>query len=146
MLPVPLVLWQVGFRKRLPWHLGIYVLLLFVVAALEVTVIMMAASLENHNLLKWGWPVPTMGWAWLDRVDYRLDDKPWDSGNLGWSSPLTEVDPAHFMNWTYETIAVTSGLVSLAWWGLALLVAARAFRATRAVEREAAAWWRGEGP
>ena len=52
MLPVPLVLWQVFFRKRLPWHLGIYTLLLFVVAALEVAVIVMAASLENQNLLK----------------------------------------------------------------------------------------------
>jgi hypothetical protein len=146
MLPVPLVLWQVGFRKRLPWHLGIYVLLLFTVAALEVALIVMAASLENHNLLKWGWPVPTMGWAWLDRVDYRFFNENWDSGNLGWTSPLMEVDPARHMNWTYETITVTSGLVSLAWWGLALLIASRAFRATRAVEREAAAWWRGDPP
>ena len=108
--------------------------------------IVMAASLENQNLLKWGWPVPTMGWAWLDRVDYRLARQNPDSGNLGWSSPLTEVDPARFMNWTYETITVASGLVSLAWWGLALLVAARAFRATREVEREADALSRGEGP
>jgi hypothetical protein len=126
MLPVPLVLWQLFFRKRLPWHFGIYVLMLGMLAALESVIIALASGLDSPNLLKLGLPIPTMSWPWLAAVHYA--------------------DPDHFtsrpietMDWGYEEIAVISGGVSVFWWIMALFLSHRASRETRAVEREAAA-------
>jgi len=126
MLPVPLVLWQLFFRKRLPWHFGIYVLMLGMLAALESVIIALASGLDSPNLLKLGLPIPTMSWPWLAAVHYA--------------------DPDHFtsrpietMDWGYEEIAVISGCVSVFWWIMALFLSHRASRETRAVEREAAA-------
>jgi hypothetical protein len=89
MLPVPLVLWQLFFRKRLPWHFGIYVLMLGMLAALESVIIALASGLDSPNLLKLGLPIPTMSWPWLAAVHYA--------------------DPDHFtsrpietMDWGYE--------------------------------------------
>jgi hypothetical protein len=122
LLPVPLVLWQLFLRQRLPWHFGIYTLILGVLAALELGIIALASGLDSPNLLKLGLPIPTMSWPWLA------------SAHSSWYYRKDEM-----MDWGYGEITVISGCVSVFWWIMALFLSRRAFRETRAVEREAAA-------
>jgi hypothetical protein len=126
MLPVPLVLWQLFFRKRLPWHFGIYTLILAILGALELGIIALASGLDSPNLLKLGLPIPTMSWPWLTSAHRDGTD----------SSYYRHIET---MDWDYGEITVISGCVSVFWWIMALFLSHRASRETRAVEREAAA-------
>lgn len=126
MLPVPLVLWGLFFKTRLAWHFGSYLILLMTTAAVQVAIVAVAVSQENMNILKWGLPIPTMSWAWLPQ-----------SVEHAFYSRYGETDG--MLDWDYGTITLVSGAVSLMWWLVALLLALRAFRETRSVEREAMA-------
>ncbi len=123
MLPVPLVLWQLFLRQRLPWHLGIYGLILGILVALELGIIALASGLDSPNLLKLGLPIPTMSWPWLEAAHHDG------------TSYYRRVET---MDWGYGEIALISGCVSIFWWIMALLLSRRASQETRAVEREAA--------
>jgi len=124
MIPVPLVLWQIFFRNRMPWHLGIYGLMLMIVGALQLGIVALAATMEKPNLLKWGLPIPTMSWAWIG----ESSDRDWTRASAG-----------AFLSWSNLDIIAVSGIVIQVWWVLAVILAGRAFRETRAVEQEAAA-------
>ena len=123
LVPVPLVLWQIFFRKRLAWHLGVYGIMLMLVASVQLGLIAVAAGLKMPNLLKGGLPLPTMSWTWLEE----------SYGGSDFYPGLTE-----FFNWGTLQIIVVSWIVILAWWLVAMILAMRAFQETRAVEREAA--------
>lgn len=119
MIPLPLVLWQLFFRRRLPWHLWIYGLLLAGTVSIQMGAILFAEVMENENWLKLGTPIPTMGWSWL---------------NAG--GPVAWLDPNR-LDWDDAMIALVSGTATVFWWQAALLTALLAFRQTRAVEAEA---------
>ncbi len=125
MLPVPLVLWQLCARRRLPWHLGTYTLLMAVVGAVAV-VIMVAASSLGQAFLKVGAPIPAMGVVFQEYRRERYHTH--TSGNY---APST-------LSWDQADIAFISGSANLFWWLLVVLLAIRAYAATRAVEAEAA--------
>ena len=125
MLPVPLVLWRLFLRRWLPWHLGIYSLLMASVCALAV-VIMVAASSTHSNVLKLGLPIPLMGISWMTQTWERFGSN--TSGMDGW------------LSWDYRQIAMFTATSSVMWWLLALVLALRAFRQTRVVEQETAAF------
>jgi hypothetical protein len=124
MLPVPLVLWQLFLRRRLPWHFGIYGLLLAGVCALALG-LGVAASSTNAAALKLGLPIPAMGLAWHlhSHERYRGYD---------------ELSADQYLNWDYQAIMIFTAAGTVVWWLLAVLLALRAFRETREVEREAA--------
>ena len=123
MLPVPLVLWQLFLRRRLPWHFGIYTLLMAAVCSLAIG-IMVAAASTNSNVLKLGLPIPLMGLSWTAQSYER---------HSAWEESSME----QYLSWDYRQVSIFTGAASTIWWLLAVLVAQRAFRETRAVEREA---------
>jgi hypothetical protein len=125
MLFVPLVLWRWLLSRRLPWHLGVYLLVLAGVVTIQFSIISIGSATGNQNLLKWGAPIPTMGLSWVmeseDRRDWRrakLEDEIW-------------------LDWGFEKITLISGIVMQAWLVAAILCALKAFRQTSAVEQEA---------
>lgn len=124
MLPVPLVLWQFYLRRRLPWHLGIYTLLLAGVGALCL-LISVAATSTHPGVLKLGLPIPAMGIAWQVQSVER-------------SEAYEDPEFGKYLNWDFRQICIFVGTSTIVWWLLAVLMALRAFRETREVEREAA--------
>ena len=124
MLPIPLVLWQLFFRRRLPWHFGVYSLLMAATCSLAIG-IMAAASSTHPNVLKLGLPIPLMGLPWSSQTYERHNGWGWTGGD-------------EYLSWDYRQIAVFTAAASIFWWQVAVLLALRAFRQTRAVEQEAA--------
>jgi hypothetical protein len=128
MLVAPVVLYQVFLRKRLVWHFGTWLLGVVLLGVLHLLVVAVAAGLEDENLLKWGAPLPTMG---ISLVDKSVD------GYRHFRS--RSVHGEELLDLEYLDIIPVSGIVLIAWWALAVLVALRAFRETRALEQEAIA-------
>ena len=122
MLPVPLVIWQLFLRRRLPWHFGIYGVLLMAVCSLALGIVVAAAS-THPSVLKAGLPIPAMGLAWTAH-SYE--------GHDAWRNP------SQYLSWDYRQIMIFTGTATVVWWLLAFLLALRAFRQTRVVEQEAA--------
>ena len=131
MLPIPLVLWQFFFRRRLRWHLGTYVLLMGAVLALMFLVTVGAPS-SQPGLLKLGLPIPGMGVTWLAHS--------WE-GVPSWQT----YRPEPSLDWGYFTIAGITATTSVLWWLVAVLLAQRAFRETRVVEAEVGAMLAARG-
>lgn len=132
-LPVPLVMYQWFFRKRLNWHFGTYVLMITLLASVELLLLALASGMENATYLKLGLPIPTMSWTWLTHLtpDYDYYYRHMPSYMKADDTP----DP-RMLNWDRPALIVITMAVGVFWWAMALLQALKAFRATAAAERE----------
>jgi hypothetical protein len=125
MLVVPLVTWRLIFSKRLPWHAGIFALLLILVASIQMSVVALASALENNNLLKLGAFIPSMGLSWMRET-------------IGLSNRVDRAQDGVYLSWGYVEIAVISSIVLVIWWIMAVVMALRELRTLTAMEKEAA--------
>jgi hypothetical protein len=98
--------------------------MLMIVGALQLGIVALAATMGKPNLLKWGLPIPTMSWAWIGESS---------------DHDFTRASAGAYLSWSNLDIIAVSGIVIQVWWVLAVILAGRAFRETRAVEQEAAA-------
>ena len=125
LLIVPLVAWRLIFSKRLPWHAGVYTLLLTLVISIQMAILALASALENNNLLKLGAFIPSMGLSWRTET-------------ISHTNGMTRTRDGAFLSWDFLDIAVISSIVLVSWWVVAVILALREFRKLTVVENEAA--------
>lgn len=125
-LPVPLMLHRWLFRKRMNWHLGTYVLMLTLMAAVELVLVSLASGSESAFFLKLGTPIPSMSWAWLNSI--RRTTYFNQAGGA-------EVEGL-VLEWEQSFIIGVTLAVGAFWWLMALVQSLKVLRETTAAEQE----------